>query len=404
MAGSMRLRRGNDRAGRKLQRLQAVTDSALSALDVDEVLAALLERTREMLPADTTAILLLDAGGSDLVVTAVAGVDADQHVGMRYPRAGFAGRIAATGQPATSDRGPDPAADEFLHELNLGTRIGVPMIAGGRTVGVLHVGSRESRSFTDDDVEFLQYVADRAGLAAQMRLSRLDRAATLALQRSLLPSRPAQIAGFELAARYIPGAQVGVGGDWYDTFTLPSGHIGLVIGDVAGNGMRAAVVMGRIRSALRAYALETDDPADVLARLDRKIQLFEPGAMATAVYAVIDPSHRTMTYSVAGHPPPVQIANGDAVVLDVKVDPPLGAFTEARRQSSTLDFPTGSGFVLYTDGLVERRGHYISEGIELLRTALSEGTAEGLCAQAVGLLHQPEPSDDSAVLAVIRTA
>ena len=96
-----------------------------------------------------------------------------------------------------------------------------------------------------------------------------------------------------------------VGGDWYDVFTLPSGELGIVMGDVAGSGLPAAVIMGRMRSALRAYALETPDPAEVLDRLDRKMQHFEPGALATVLYAVIDPALDRMHVCLAGHFAPV---------------------------------------------------------------------------------------------------
>ena len=117
--------------------------------------------------------------------------------------------------------------------------------------------------------------------------------------------------GAELAARYIPG-HGGVGGDWYDVFTLPSGEPCVVMGDVAGSGLKAAVIMGRMRSALRAYALETSDPGEVLDRLDRKMQHFEPQAMATVLYAVIDPSLEQMRVSLAGHLPPVIAEPGAA--------------------------------------------------------------------------------------------
>src|SRR2546429_6866156 len=205
---------------------------------------------------------------------------------------GFAGRIAATAQPLIIDRvDRTTVVNPILIDEHLATMAGVPLTASGRVLGVLHVGSRSHRTFTDSDIDLLRLVADRAALAAQARLSRVERQTTVALQRSLLPARPPEVPGLDVAARYIPGAEVGVGGDWYDLFQLPSGHVGVVIGDVAGSGLRPAVIMGRIRSALRAYALETSHPADVLTRLDRKIQLFEPDAMATAAYAVIDPAH-----------------------------------------------------------------------------------------------------------------
>ena len=128
--------------------------------------------------------------------------------------------------------------------------------------------------------------------------------AALALQRSLLPGAPPLIDGLEIAVRYLP-ADGDLGGDWYDIFQLPSGKVGVVMGDVEGHGLRSAVVMGRMRSALRAYALDYDDPAEVLQRLDRKISHFEPGLTATVAYAVAEAPFKTITVSSAGHPLPL---------------------------------------------------------------------------------------------------
>src|ERR1700749_2408738 len=113
----------------------------------------------------------------------------------------------------------------------------------------------------------------------------------------------------EMAARYVPGRGV-LGGDWYDVFTLPAGELCVVMGDVAGSGLAAAVIMGRMRSALRAYALETSDPAEVLRRLDRKIQHFESNVMATVAYAVADPATGQLRIAAAGHFPPVVAVPG----------------------------------------------------------------------------------------------
>jgi len=116
-----------------------------------------------------------------------------------------------------------------------------------------------------------------------------NQAAAIALQRSLVPSALPAVRGAEIAARYVPGSGR-VGGDWYDVLGLPSGALGLVVGDVAGSGLSAAVIMGRMRSALRAYALKFPGPAEVLGKLDRKMQYFEQGdVMATVSYAVLDP-------------------------------------------------------------------------------------------------------------------
>ena len=141
----------------------------------------------------------------------------------------------------------------------------------------------------------------------------------------------------EIAARYVTG-DGRVGGDWYDVFTLPSGELCLVMGDVAGSGLEAAVIMGRMRSALRAYALETRDPAEVLSRLDRKIQHFEPAAMATVSYAVLEPAAGHLHIAAAGHFPPVAAAPGRPTDLaDIAVGVPIGVADDPRRQTT----PTG---------------------------------------------------------------
>jgi sigma-B regulation protein RsbU (phosphoserine phosphatase) len=391
----------------KLRRLQAITDAALSQLGLEDLLDQLLERTRELLHADTAAVLLLDPSGTELIATAASGLAQEVRLGVRLPVGqGFAGHVAARGEPIALE---DVDHTDTVSPVRLSTQIasvlGVPMLTGGRVIGVLHVGTLAPRRFTDDDIELLQLVADRASLATQARLSRLDRAAAVALQRSLLPARLHPIAGLDLAARYVPGAQVGVGGDWYDVFALPSGHIGIAIGDVAGNGLHAAVVMGRIRSALRAYALESTDPADVLTRLDRKVQLFEPDAMATAIYAVLDPDRTVLTASSAGHLPPLIITPGaGAEALPLPADLPLGAHRDAPRRRTQTTLPLDATLFLYTDGLVERRRRRLSVGVALLRETLVADSADMVCATAMNLmLDEQTITDDVAVLAIRRT-
>lgn len=400
-------RRPADPGNERLRRIEAVTDAALSSLQLDDLLAELLERTRELLSVDTAAILLLDETTDELVATAARGLEEEVRQGIRVPvGSGFAGTVAAEARPILLDRvDRTTVVNQILIDKHLSSMAGVPMLTPDGVIGVLHVGSLEPRRFSGEDLDLLRLVADRAAMATQARLSQLDRAAALALQRSLLPARPPAVPGFEVAARYIPGTQVGVGGDWYDLFLLPSGHLGVVIGDVAGSGLRAAVVMGRIRSALRAYALETDDPADVLARLDRKVQLFEPNAMATVAYVVIDPSRTTMTLSLAGHFPPVLVdASGTAESLAIAADLPLGAMSGAPRRTHTLPLPSGSTLLLYTDGLIERRDRPLDEGMALLLENATDGTAERLCSQlARNLLPDGEAPDDVALLALRMT-
>jgi phosphoserine phosphatase RsbU/P len=280
--------------------------------------------------------------------------------------------------------------------------LGVPMVAGGRVIGVLHVGSLTPRQFTSDDTALLQLAADRAATAVQSITARADRAAVEALQRSLVPSALPAVPGVEMAARYVPGSGA-VGGDWYDVFTLPSGELCVVIGDVAGSGLPAAVIMGRMRSALRAYALETRDPAEVLARLDRKMLHFEPEALATVLYAVIDPALDRMHVASAGHFAPVLACPGQpAELADVTAGMVIGVLPGAQRPVNTVKIPPGTLVCFFTDGLVERRGEVIDEGLARLRRAVAADLPDTVCSAVMGELVGSEPARDDIALLIIR--
>ncbi|MEU8130836.1 GAF domain-containing SpoIIE family protein phosphatase [Micromonospora sp. NPDC049049] len=390
----------------RLRRIEAITDAALSGLNIAELLDELLERVRDLLKVDTATILLLDDHTGELVATAAKGLEEEVRRGFRIRVGrGFAGRVAATRAPVTIDNvTPDDVVNPILLATGIRALLGVPMLVNGNLVGVLHVGSLALRRFGPDDVRLLQLVADRAGLAGQARAQVLDRQAALALQRSLLPGRLPDIPGLDLAARYVPGHDLGIGGDWYDVFTLPSGWLGAVIGDVSGHGLPSAVVMGRIRSALRAYALDSDDPATALTSLDRKIHHFEAGSLTTAVYALIAPDRTTVHLSSAGHLPPLLAVPGHPTrPVDLAVDRPLGVGRPSvDRRTTVLDLPPGASLVLYTDGLVERRSEVIDTGIERLAGAVQSGPAEALCDHIMVTTAEERPNDDIALLVIRR--
>jgi serine phosphatase RsbU (regulator of sigma subunit) len=205
-----------------------------------------------------------------------------------------------------------------------------------------------------------------------------------------------------MAARYVPG-EGKVGGDWYDVFTLPSGRLGVVIGDVSGSGLAAAVIMGRMRSTLRAYALETLDPGEVLARLDRKMAHFEPDAMATVLYAVFGPELDQMRICLAGHYPPVIAVPGQpAELAGAAAGPVIGIDVDVRRPVTTVTIPPGALLCFYTDGLVERRGQVIDEGLTRLCRAVSAQPPEAACAAVMGALIGSESARDDIALLMIR--
>ncbi len=388
----------------RLRAIRSITDAALSGLDDRELLAELLDRIRGILRADTAAVLLLDISSGQLIATAAAGLEEEVRQGVRIPVGrGFAGRIAAEHQPVVLDHVDHTTVlNPILWAKGIRSMMGVPMVAGGRVIGVLHVGSLTSRRFTGHDIELLQMAADRAAAAVQSMSTQADRIAAAALQRSLVPAALPAVAGAELAARYVPG-DGGVGGDWYDVFTLPSGELCVVMGDVAGSGLPSAVIMGRMRSALRAYALETRDPAEVLARLDRKMQHFEPDAMATVLYAVIDPALDHMHLCLAGHFPPVIARPGQQAEL-ARVTPGLviGISPGVRRPVTTVPIPPGALACFYTDGLIERRGEVIDDGLARLCRAVTAEPAEAACAAVMRALVGSEPARDDIALLMVR--
>ena len=316
---------------------------------------------------------------------------------------GFAGRIAAEHRPVILDRVDHTTVmNPILWAKGIQSMMGVPMVAGGRVIGVLHVGSLTPRQFTSGDVELLQLAADRAAAAVQSITARADSVAATALQRSLVPSALPAVAKTEMAARYSPG-RGGVGGDWYDVFTLLSGELCVALGDVAGSGLAAAVIMGRMRSALRAYALETTDPAEVLGRLDRKMQHFEPDALATMLYAVIDPGLDRMNVCLAGHFPPVIARPGQpAELADVRRGLMIGVAPRTQRPVSTVPIPPGALLCFYTDGLVERPGELIDDGLARLCRAVTAQSPEAACIEVIGTLVGNEPARDDIALLMIR--
>ncbi len=390
----------------KLRDVEFVTDAALSRLGPQEVLDALVDRVRQVMHADTTAVLLLDPGRSQLVATAASGLEEEVQQGVRIPVGiGFAGQIAAENRCVIlGEVDHTNVVNPLLLQKGICSLLGAPLRSGHEVIGVMHVGTLRPRAFTSMDANLLQIAADRAALAVQALYAQVDREAATALQRSLLPSALPAVPGLQMAARYVPGTG-SIGGDWYDVFSLPSGQVCAVIGDVAGSGLPAAVIMGRLRSALRAYSLETADPADMLDRLEYKMRHFEPDAMATVLCAVFSPDLDRVLIANAGHLPPVLALPGEpATPVPVASDPLIGVLHPGPRRVSAVDLPPGAALCLYTDGLVERRGLPIDDGIARLCQAVRPGGAEACCAAVMSAMSEVSPhTDDVALLIIHRT-
>jgi phosphoserine phosphatase RsbU/P len=230
-----------------------------------------------------------------------------------------------------------------------------------------------------------------------------DRSTAWTLQRSLLPGRLPDVDGLEFASRFVPAGSARVGGDWFDAFSLPDDRVGIVMGDVVGSGLRAAVIMGRLRSALRSYALEFPDPAEVLDRLNRKIMHFEPGQMATVLYLVVDADRTRISLASAGHPPPIAAKpEAGADFLDCRPSPPVGVDRSTVHVTVTHRLEPGITVAAFTDGLFERRTAPLDAQLERLRGSVHAGAPQLVASEIMNEMIGTHVVEDDTALLVFR--
>ncbi|WP_328384802.1 SpoIIE family protein phosphatase [Streptomyces sp. NBC_00400] len=331
-----------------------------------------------------------------------------------------------------SDDGPELGA--VVHST-----LAVPMVARDTVVGLVQFSrTKGSEPFGERDTALAVELAARAAVCIDnARLYRREHERALILQRSLLPPGDPEAAGLDIACRYLPGTTATeVGGDWFDVIELPGHRTALVVGDVMGRGLRAAVAMGELRTAVRTLALLDLEPAEVLSALDEiarglggdgdgrsstaRSARSRSGAgegtgeqrrsaatadlsevyLATCVYAVYDPVTRRCTFANAGHLPPALVEDGeDALLLDVPPGMPLGVGGEPFEEIE-VELPDGALLALYTDGLVESRHHPLEEGLQAFRTALSHADRplEDACDQVLSAMDTSHGEDDIALL------
>ncbi|GAA2529658.1 SpoIIE family protein phosphatase [Streptomyces levis] len=306
--------------------------------------------------------------------------------------------------------------------------LAVPMVAHDTVVGLAQFArAKGSEPFGDRDRDLAVELAARAAVCIDnARLYRREHERALILQRSLLPPGDPEASGLDIACRYLPGnANTGrpseVGGDWFDVIELPGHRTALVVGDVMGRGLRAAVAMGELRTAVRTLAQLDLEPAEVLSQLDEIARgLGAPGGvqqatraarrpreadlsevyLATCVYAVYDSVTRRCTFANAGHLPPVLVEPGEAaLMLDVPPGMPLGVGGEPFEEVE-VELPEGALLALYTDGLVESRDHPLDEGLQAFVRALADPTQplEDVCDHVLNTLDTHHGEDDIALL------
>jgi serine phosphatase RsbU (regulator of sigma subunit)/DNA-binding response OmpR family regulator len=387
-----------------LERLQAVADTAITLqggeLDRDE----LLERSLAVIAADAGALIVEDSGSGRPVIAAARGIPG---LTRRTTLEGdlIDSLIEADAAVVVSDLsagGTDP-----FHSRGVCSLVAVPLQADGQRIGALVATSRMKDRFSSEQARLLALAGERCGRALANAASyERERRTAAALQTGLLPQAVPELRQGEIAVRYLPARDgPAIGGDWYDAIVLPDGGLGIAIGDVTGHGARAAVLMGQLRTALRAYAIEGSSPEVVASRLNTLTLSLGEMAMATFVYVVLDPGLTSGRYVNAGHPPPIVVSERGAELLPGASSPPAGAAPTSEFAEHELKLAAGDALCLYSDGLVEQRGADFAQRESALLSAIGHpADAEVLCERALAALRPDGPAEDDVALLVLRTS
>jgi len=389
------------------EHLLSFADSALGYMSLEDMLSELLGRIREALDVDTAAILLLDEDRGVLLARAARGLEEEVRQGVQVPLArGFAGRVAAEARPIIIDLEHAEVVNPILRQQGIRSMLGVPLQVEGHVIGVMHIGTLVLRDFNEDDVTLLQLAADRAARAIDdARISEM-RAVTAIMQRTLLPETLPDVPGLRFSAKYLPaGTGIKIGGDWYDVFQLNDGRLAFVVGDVVGRGVLAASVMAEIRTALRAYLTQGHKLTEVVSMLNDLLISMGRNRGATLSILALDLQAEELEAVTAGHLPPLLIdPEGRPGLLEQRPGLQVGVRSGNEYETSRHPFPVGSRLLLYTDGLIERRGESIDTGFERLAIAAEAAAQEPKTNLADdvyrALLDGASLADDVALLAI----
>ena len=405
-----------ERATDRMARLQAITAALSEALTPAQVAEVIVDRGIAALDAQAGTMCLLSEDGQTLDIVRAIGYPGD--VIGRWRHIPMAARMAITDAARRrqsvflpSRNAPNaqhPHLAELQKALDWGARAAVPLMIRGRPIGGLLFIFADPRPFPENDRAFLESLARLCAQALE-RAQFYEREHRIAgtLQRAFQPESLPSLSGVTIHAAYAPGShEAEIGGDWYDAFTLPTGHVMLSVGDVVGHGLQAALIMGQLRQTIRAAALEGYAPWAILRRAGHVLAATSAGeGMATAIVGKLDSETLTVAFASAGHPPPVLgTSEGCVQILPVTGDPPLGMPGADSPAERIVSLPAGSMLVLYTDGLIEMtRDPVKGEAAlqEAVRAALQTGPEDPARAILEHVLPQgSSPRDDVALITV----
>jgi phosphoserine phosphatase RsbU/P len=366
--------------------LQRVAQRINSILDLDTLLEEIVDDVARTFGYTRTGVLLIDHDTNELVIAAVRGWTVNYHVKgdrFRIGEEGMVGHVAATGETCYA---PDVRKNPYymVSEDSSRSEVDIPLKVHGRLIGVFNAQSTRLNAFPPGRLGLLEALAGHIATAIEnARLfgterEQKNRMATeleeaRRIQTSLFPHRRPEITGFEVTGLCLPCTEVG--GDWYDFIPLRDGRLALVVGDVSGKGMGAALLMSSSRSIVRLYAEDGLPPGELLSRVNATLlRDFPRSKFVTMVYAVLDPAHRTITFANAGHPWPLG-GSTTHEFLTTEAGFPLGML-ESKYPERVIDLPVGGYFMIYSDGILEASNASAElYGTEHILAHMKSGTA-----------------------------
>lgn len=402
----------------QLQGLSNLTQQLSAALTPEDIGRALQNHVLDEAGAQGVALGLLRRDGGDLEWVAAPGYPQQVHDTFN-PRSGLDApllgpQVVRSGQPVmirsrAQYEARYGASVRWLEISDSQSITGWPLTAGGKPFGVLMVIWSESQSFDATQVAYLSAVTtlvSQALVRARIYVDEHERAAVL--QSALVPDNPTHTAGLDLCVAYEPAEKdEGLGGDWYDVMALPKNRIYIAMGDVIGHGLPAVEDMAQLRTAGRALAHFGLPPAQLLAELNAFTRHASLGKFATMVAAVFDSTTGELAYCSAGHPPPLlrRAATGEVMQLSDTAGAVLGPLSQTGYVEGTLSICRNDVLVMYTDGLVERRGSDIESGIAAAARLIAAWTVDSPLAGNCAMLHEtlaPPPRDDDMCIIAVR--
>ncbi len=367
-----RLAAENRRMLSHLGALQEVLDTALQSVGLADAFQRMAQAVVDAMKVDQVTLLLQEPGGDLVVAGAFPSHDGKRTQTRIRPGEGFAGRVFAENRPLQlRDVQHATLASPYLPQLGIRSLLGAPVTSGGRPIGVLHVGTRRDREFSDHEVNLLVAITEPVALAVEkarlleereQHLRELEiayrrqRHIAEALQRAFLPGVPVHTPGIDVAHRYKAAlAEAEVGGDFYDILPLQDGTVALLMGDVSGKGLDAAVYTALTKYTVRSYALENPDPKHVMEALNRAfLRQAGPEIFATLFYGVLDPATHRLRYTNAGHEPALLYRVGGGRTEQLCSTGPLaGVIEDADYPTEAVQLEAGDLLLLYTDGATD---------------------------------------------------